>query len=267
MNKKPGPRKAVLLVAFGKSAPRAGEIFAEIEKTIARQHDGIEIEWAFTSKTLRARAAALGSQLSSPETALSKLLDRGVSRVAVLALNIVAGQEFLSLCNTVERFQAVPERFEKIEMARPLLGNSEDMASVCEILAKKFSRQDADEGSIFVGHGNDGHPSDAVYTSMNSMLMAKRCRLFCGTVAGHPAPDELLPSLAAAGVSKVLLVPLMTLAGNHAQEDMAGSGPGSWKSVLSQNGIESEPVFTGLAEDPDIVALWMAHLEEAFSEL
>ena len=260
-------KRAILLVAFGTTVSGTDKAFREIEKKVREKHRGIEIGWAFTSKAVRARAAARGRELCSPETALSRLMDCGSTHVAVLSLHVVPGQEFQSLCREVEKFRSEGKGLEKIEIARPLLGNPDDMETVCEILVGKFSRQSPHEGSIFIGHGNPRHPSDAIYVDMNSSLMARRSRFFVGTVQGRPTPDEILPELKAAKISKVLLVPLMTLAGEHARKDMAGNGPQSWKSVLAANGIQSEPVFTGLAENPDAVAVWLDHLEEAFARL
>jgi sirohydrochlorin cobaltochelatase len=194
-------------------------------------------------------------------------MNGGSIHVAVLSLHIVPGEEFQNLCRDVEKIQSENGRLRKVEIARPLLGNAEDMKTVCEILVGRFPRKGPYEGVIFVGHGNLRHPSDAIYSHMNSFLAARRSGFFVGTVQGRPTPDELLPELKAAGITKVLLVPLMTLAGEHARKDMAGDGPESWKSVLDANGIESEPVFTGLAEDQDVVGVWLNHLEEAFSTL
>jgi sirohydrochlorin cobaltochelatase len=267
MGKGKEPKKAILLVAFGTNVAGTDKAFREIEKRVRETYRGIETGWAFTSKAIRAGAAARGRELRSPETALAGLADDGSTHVAVLSLHVVPGQEFEDLCREAERFRAGNESLEKIEIARPLLATYADIVSVCEILAGQYSRQSPHEGTVFVGHGNSRHPSDAVYVAMNSFLKAGRSRLFTGTVQGHPTPDELLPDLTAAKIRKVVLVPLMTLAGGHARNDMAGDDPGSWKSVLAANGIESEPVLTGLAENPDIVAVWLDHLEEAFSRL
>ncbi len=260
-------KSAILLVAYGTNAPGMERAFAEVERRVREKHPGIEARWAFTSKTARSRAATAGRELSSPEKAFRRLSDDGFTHVVVLPLLVVPGEEFQGLCLDAERFQAASAGLEKIEIAGPLLANFEDMQTVCEILANKFSRQDPHEGSIFIGHGNSRHPSDAIYTAMNSLLMAKRSRLFCGTVQGHPTPDELLPELKYAKVRKVMLVPLMTLAGKHAEKDIAGNEQGSWKSILAESGIESEPVFTGLGQNPETVAVWLDHLEEAFSRL
>ena len=261
------PRRAILLVAFGTNMPEVEQAFAEIERMVREKYRGIEVRWAFTSKTVRSRAATGGRELCSPETAFSKLKDDGFTHVAALSLHIVPGAEFQGLRLDAERFQVASKGLAKIEVARPLLANFDDAQSVCGILANQYSRESEHEGSVFVGHGNSRHPSDAIYTVMNSLLMARRSRLFCGTVQGHPTPGELVPELKAAKGLKVRLVPLMTLAGGHARNDMAGNEHGSWKSILAENGIESEPVFTGLAQNPDTIGVWLDHLDEAFSRL
>jgi sirohydrochlorin cobaltochelatase len=260
-------KNAILLVAFGTSVPGVDETFRAIEKKVRDKYPGAKIGWAFTSKIIRERAAIRDTKLCSPATALSRLIDEGATHVAVLSLHIVPGEEFLNLCRELEKFESEDNGLKKIEIARPLLGNSEDMERLCKILVGKFTRQSPHEGAVFIGHGNRRHPSDSIYVDMNSFLMARRSGFFVGTVQGRPTPDELLPELKAAKIKKVLLVPLMTLAGVHAREDMAGNKPESWKSVLAANGIESEPVFTGLAENPDAVAVWLDHLDEAFSRL
>ncbi len=260
-------KKAILLVAFGTSVPEAAKAFDEIEKRVREKYRGTVVRRAFTSKIIRSRAAAQGTKLDSPATVSRAMAVEGFTHVAVLSLHVVPGEEFEYLCRNCERFQAMSEGIEKIEIARPLLGNSEDLKKVSKILAGKFARPSHDEGSIFIGHGNKRHPSYSIYATMNHLLRESGTRLFTGTVEGNLTPDELLPALKAAGIRKVTLAPLMTVAGAHACKDMAGNKAGSWKSVLAKNGIESEAVFTGLAEYPDIMTVWLDHLEEAVAKL
>jgi sirohydrochlorin cobaltochelatase len=92
-------------------------------------------------------------------------------------------------------------------------------------------------------------------------------RLFAGTVEGHPAPDQILPKLQAAKIRRVRLVPLMTVAGDHVRKDISGDKPGSWKSVLAKSGIDSESLLSGLAQNSEIVSVWLDHLEDIISRL
>lgn len=268
MKKRTEIKKAILLTAFGTSLPEAAVALDRIEARVREKYPGIDVRWAYTSKTIRARVSERGKEVDSPVTALSKLMDEGFSHVAVLSLHVVPGREFHDFFANTRRFAEMSGGFEKLLVARPLLGNYEDMARAADILARRFSSfQQPGRGVIFVGHGNRSHPSDAIYLAIGSLLSDRGVNLFVGTVQGHPTPEELLPRLRAADIRKVLLVPLMTVAGDHTRKDMAGETPESWNSVLAGKGIRCEAVFTGLAECPEITGIWMDHLAEIFNRL
>ena len=264
---KDSPKRCILLVAFGTSVAEASKAFDAIEAEVRAKYEGVEVRWAFTSKTIRSRLADRGRVIDSPEIALSRLMDDGYSHAAVLSLHVVPGVEYEALYHNAMCFQEMTGGFQKILIARPLLGNGEDISLVVEILSKEFAPPKPDEGIVFIGHGNPNHSSDGVYSAMNSLFMDRRPGFFVGTVEGHLTPAILLPGIKAAGIRTVRLIPLMTTAGNHARMDMAGDGPESWRSVLAQNGIESEPVLRGLAEDGHIVSVWLDHLDQVFSKL
>lgn len=265
-NGKQEPKEAILLAAFGATDPQARRALGGIEKTAGEKYGKTELRWAFTSKTVRARCAAAGMRVDSPLEALSRLREEGFSRVAVASLHVVPGEEFHELCRTVRRFSETSGGAFPIRVARPLLGAWEDMFRVAEILSRIFSTgRDAGEATIFVGHGNRRHLSDTIYIALDSLLGERGENLFAGTVQGHPGPERLLPALRKRGIRKARLVPLMVVAGVHARNDMAGNGPGSWKSVLEAGGIECKPHLRGLAEIPEIVSVWVDHLDAALS--
>jgi len=261
------PKKAILLVAFGTSVPEAATAFDEIEKRVREKYKDTEIRWALTSKIIRSKPSAQGKNLDSPEIALSRLMGEGYKEVAVLSLHVVPGQEFEELERNALQFAGMSGGFEKVVVARPLLGNYDDMTRVAGILSRRFTPEGESEGVVFIGHGNGRHPSDAIYGAMNSYMTDLDKRFFVGTVEGHPTPDQIVPKLRAAQIRKVRLVPLMTIAGDHVRKDIAGDDPGSWKSILAKNGIEGEALFSGLAQNPDIVSVWLDHLEDAISKL
>lgn len=268
MNEKTGNyRKVILLVAFGTSVPEAAKALDEIEKRVREKYVETKVRWAFTSRTIRTRSAERGIKLDSPETALAGLMDEGYTHAAVLSLHIVPGREFHELHHNAMRFEGMCGGFKKVLIARPLLGNHDDMIKVADILTGQYGPKRADEGVVFIGHGNKRHPSDAVYLAMNSLLSDRNPSVFAGSVQGHQTPAELLPKLRAAQLRKFRLVPLMTVAGDHARKDMAGDGPESWKSILVENGYEVEPMFHGLAENPEVVSVWLDHLDEVFQAL
>lgn len=261
------PKKAILLVAFGTGVPEAAKAFDEIEKRVREKYKDTEVRWAFTSKIIRSRLSVQGKSLDSPETALSRLMSEGYTQAAILSLHVVPGEEFHDLFRNVMQFAAMSGGFEKVLVARPLLANYYDMTRVADILSHQFTPRGEDEGVLFIGHGNSNHPSDAIYVAMNSLMADRDKRLFVGTVEGHPTPDQILPKLRAAQIRKVRLIPLMTIAGDHVRKDIAGDAPESWKSILSKNGIEGEALLSGLAQSPEIVTVWLDHLEDVISKL
>jgi sirohydrochlorin cobaltochelatase len=260
-------QRAILLVAFGTCVPDAAKAFDEIEKRVREKYRDTEIRWAFTSKTIRARLAAQGKSMDSPEAVLSGLMSEGYTQAAVLSLHVVPGQEFQNLESNATHFAGIKGGFEKILVARPLLGNHDDMIRVTDILSRQFTPHGEKEGVLFIGHGNSRHSSDAIYVAMNAHMADQGKRLFVGTIEGHPSPDQLLPKLQAAKIRSVRLVPLMVVAGDHVRKDIAGDDPSSWKSILSNNGIECEALLDGLARNPEIVTVWLDHLEDVVSRL
>jgi sirohydrochlorin cobaltochelatase len=265
---KSGPGKAILIAAFGTSVPEAARAFDEMEKRVRESYPGVEVRWAFSSKIIRAKLAKDGKVLDAPDAALARLLKDGYTHVAVLSLHIVPGVEFHELARDVRRFREMSGGFQKIALARPLIGNYTDMIQVIELMRERYAgRIGPEDAVLFMGHGNGNHASDAIYVAAHYIFRERAGRFFLATVQGYPTLDEILPGLSASGAKKVHLVPFLAVAGEHARKDMAGEGPESWKSVLATKGIKAEPIFTGLAECPEVAAVWLEHLKEAFSAL
>jgi sirohydrochlorin cobaltochelatase len=120
---------------------------------------------------------------------------------------------------------------------------------------------------ILMGHGTGSHPADAVYLAMHQVLNSMDPGAHLATVDGFPGLDSIIKAVKGKKIRKVLLVPFMLVAGDHARNDMAGSAPDSWKSILKQQGIEADAVLRGLGENPQIVDIWLDHLRSALSEL
>ena len=116
-----------------------------------------------------------------------------------------------------------------------------------------------------MGHGSERHPADAIYLAMNQVFQELDPNVFVATVDGRLALENVLPKLQNRKVGKVYLVPLMSVAGEHARKDMAGDEPESWKSVLTKNGYKCEVILKGMADNPEIVNVWLEHLRVVFS--
>jgi sirohydrochlorin cobaltochelatase len=267
--KKENPTKRViLLVAFGTTVTEAQKAFDKIESQTKEAFPGVEIRWAFTSKTVRSKLASQGKYLDSPETALAKLMDEGYTHVAVLSLHIIPGEEFHGLYKNVQLYAQMAGGFQRIMVARPLLSSPEDMQRVAKALLKHLPADRKEEDAVlFMGHGTKKHPSDALYPAMNFILQDLDRNTYIASVDGYPSLEDVLPKLLERQIRKVYLVPFMTVAGIHVRDDLVGDEPDSWKSVLAKKGITSEAFIAGIAEYPEVVEIWLDHLREVYAQL
>ena len=257
--KKP-EKKAILLVAFGTSVPEAQKVFERIDEQTRKAFSDVEIRWAFTSKIIRAKLAREGKMLDSPEMAMAKLMNDGYTHLAVLSLQTIPGEEFHELYQNAQLFGQMAGGFEKIVVARPLLSSAKDMETVAGTLMKNIPGRKPADAVIFMGHGTGHHPADALYLAMNQVFQEIDSRAFVGTVEGKLTIENLLPKLKQLKLKKIYLVPLMSVAGDHAKNDMAGDEPESWKSVLTRAGYQCESILKGTADYPEIVEVWLEHL-------
>jgi sirohydrochlorin cobaltochelatase len=258
-DKKP-EKKAILLVAFGTSVPEAQKVFDRIDEQTRKAFPGVEIRWAFTSRIIRAKLAREGKVLESPETALAGLMSDGYTHVAVLSLQTIPGEEFHELSQNAHLFGQMAGGFEKVLVARPLLSSATDMETVAGILMKNVPDRKPGDAVVFMGHGTGHHPADAIYLAMNQVFQEIDPLAFVRTVEGSLTIETLLPKLKQLDIKKIYLVPLMSVAGDHARNDMAGDEPDSWKSILTRNGYPCEIILKGTADYPGIVEVWLDHL-------
>ena len=209
---------------------------------------------------IRAKLAKEGMMLDSPETAMARLMNDGFTHVAVLSLHTIPGEEFHELNQNAQLFGQMAGGFEKILVARPLLSSAKDMETVAGTLMKNIPGRKPEDAVLFMGHGTGHHPADAIYLAMNQVFQEIDPRTFVGTVEGKLTIETLLPKLKQLKAKKVYLVPMMSVAGDHAKNDMAGDEPESWKSVLTRNGYQCESILRGTADYPEIVEVWLDHL-------
>ncbi len=205
--------------------------------------------------------------MASPEVALARLMEEGFTHVAILSLHVFPGKEFHDLYFNASLFEKMVDGFERVVVARPLLASYGDMERVAKALLDMApGHLNSDEGVIFVGHGNEKHPADAMFAAMSCMLDDLSSGSFVASVQGRPNLQDILLKIHARKIKKVFLIPFMLVAGDHVKNDIAGDKPESWKSVLAQNGVACEIAFSGLADNPAIVEIWVDHLRSAFAQ-
>ena len=258
----------ILLVAFGTTREESRKGLDSVFEKTRTAFPHAEVRWAYTSRAVRARLGAEGVGIDSPEMALVRMIDDGLSRMGVLSLHLIPGREHHDLHQNVKLISQMHNGRVRIASARPLLSAHADMKRVAEALIKRAPQElTSEDAVIFMGHGSKGHPSDAIYTAMNGIIQEIAPHIFLATMDGYPKLDDLLPKLQSRGVKRVYLKPFMAVAGTHVYRDLAGDIPQSWKSILTGQGFVCEVSFQGIIEYPDIVEIWLGHLKEALSKL
>jgi len=259
------PKKVgILLVAFGSSLPGAQVSFDNIENTTKAAYPDIPLRWAYTSHIIRKKLAKQGRHLDSPEVALAKMQDEGFTHVAVQSLHTIGGAEYHDLRRTVGAFKAIGG-FQRILLGNPLLATQQDMQLAVAATLKTIpqDRQKSD-AVVLMGHGTH-HPSNAFYAALMWQLQLKDPNVFIGTVEGYPAADDIREILLQKKIKKAYLMPFMSVAGDHAKNDMAGDEDDSWKSIFTKAGIQCVPILKGTAEYPDFVDIWASHIRGPLS--
>ena len=263
-----GPmKKGILLVAFGSTIPEAQISFENIDRSVKKAFPGVEVYWAYTSRIIIAKMAKEGKHLVTPVEALAGMMGEKFTHVAVQALHVIPGAEFHGLVQNVRKFEGMSKGIEQVSVGYPLLATSEDLQRVAEAMIKIIPpERKKKDAVVFMGHGTH-HPADVYYAALNYHVQKLDPNIFVGTVEGWPEIDDVVADLQKRRINKAYLLPLMSVAGDHARNDMVGPEENSWKSILEKQGIICEPVLKGLAEYQEFVDIWLDHLKTAFGHL
>ena len=175
------------------------------------------------------------------------------------------GYEYTDLVNELAQYS---DAFEQIAVGEPLLTSDEDFQAVAKAIVDATAEYDDGKTAIvFMGHGTEAD-SNGVYAQMQTVLKDMGAsNYFIGTVEATPSLDDVLKMVQEGDYTRVVLEPLMVVAGDHANNDMAGDEEDSWKSVFTAAGYEVEVVLRGLGEMEDIQKLYVAHAQAAIATL
>ena len=258
-------KKGILLVAFGTSEASAKVSFQHIEAKVKKAFPGVDVRWAYTSHIIRHKLAGQGEIILSPAQALAKMMDEGYTHVAVQSLHTIPGEEYHDLTMTVNGFKAMPGGFDRLLLGFPLLGAQDTVAKAVDaIFATLPKARKANEAVVLMGHGTH-HPGNIYYSAMNWQLQQKDPNIIMGTVEGYPELGDVIAWLKERKTGKVWLMPFMSVAGDHAKNDMAGHEEDSWKSRLTKAGFSCQTVLKGTAEYDEFVDIWVGQLAKAMT--
>jgi sirohydrochlorin cobaltochelatase len=257
-------KKAILVVSFGTSYADTRKVTIEAcENAIKDAFPDYETRRAFTSniiiKILKDRDNIL---VDTPEEALQKLQDEGFAEVIVQPLHVIPGAEFHDVVKMVRQYESA---FETIRLGVPLLATTDDYMAVAEAIATQLPEMEDHEAVVFMGHGTH-HPANAAYPALERVFEDKgMANLFMGTVEGYPALGHVIDRLRMHSIEKVTLMPFMLVAGDHAENDMAGDEEDSWKMQLKKEGFVVDISLHGLGENAEIQKLYVQHIRDAIA--
>jgi sirohydrochlorin cobaltochelatase len=256
-------KPVILVVSFGTSFNDSREkTIGAIEKSIADANPDYVVRRAFTSQTIIDRVAKRDKiKIDNVDQAMKRLKKDGARDIIIQPTHIMEGLEYDDLIKEIKPFE---HDFASIKYGKPLLDTDSDFNSLIDIItASTKSYADNNSAIVFMGHGTE-HASNKVYAKLDGMLKTKGFpRYFIGTVEATPSLDDVIASLGKIKPTRVVLQPLMIVAGDHANNDMAGSDDDSWKSILEAKGYKVTTILKGLGEDPAIQRLYDAHVKAA----
>ena len=259
-------KKAILAVSFGTSFPDTLEkTIAAIERDFAAAMRSRELRRAFTSSIIiRKLKSRDGVVVDDVPTALEQLKNDGFTDVVLQPTHMMNGDEYDKLCAQAEPFAA---GFERLVIGRPLLSAVEDYKAVAEAVLAELPGKREDTALVFMGHGTEHH-ANAAYAQLEYVFRdLGRCDVLIGTVEGYPGLEEVLRRLGEKPqIKRIILYPLMVVAGDHARNDLAGEDEDSWLSRLTGLGYEVDSNLRGLGEYPGIRNLFTAHALAAEEE-
>ncbi len=260
-------KTGILLVTFGTSYTNAQLAFDNIEEEVKKTFPGIEVRWAYTSNFIRKKLKKQGQDIDSPAEALARFAADGYTYIAVQSLHVIPGEEYENLRKTVDAFNQMPKNAELTMLCEPLLYHHEDMDMAAQAIKSIITANiEKDEAVVFMGHGTH-HQSNVYYAGFQYYLNQYSKNWLLGTVEGYPELKEIIAELKAQKIKTVCLMPFMSVAGDHVQNDMAGNEEDSWKSQLESEGFNVNITLKGLAEYDEIVQIWIKHLQKVMKEL
>lgn len=254
--------KELLVVSFGTSYNDSRRLtIGAIEAAIESAVEGYSVRRGFTANIVIDHIQRRdGILIDDVDAALKRAADNGVKTLVVQPTHLMNGFEYDEI---VEKIANYSDAFDKVVIGEPLLTSDDDFKRVETAITDWTKDYDDGETVIcFMGHGTEA-ASNQVYAKMQNMLSEDGFKnYFIGTVEAAPTLEDVMAQVKAGGYKRVVLQPLMVVAGDHANNDMAGSED-SWKTAFEDEGFEVVCLLRGLGENEDIQKIYAEHAEKA----
>lgn len=286
----PQNKKCILAVSFGTSFADSREAaIGGIERALERAFPAWEVRRAFTSGFIIKKIfRETGVKTDTVTEALERAAADGIRELLVQPTHFMKGIEYDEMQAVLEQYR---DRFERLTIAEPLLASEADFRTVAAAAAEGTKKRaaetaaaeavqsipdtgekkhremtDVETAFVFMGHGTSKANANTVYEKLQRTFTESGCAdYYIATVEASPTILDVMKRMEGKRYRRVVLRPLMVVAGDHACNDMAGDADDAWKSILEKAGYEVTAVLHGLGEDPAIQKIYVSHTQEAIN--
>ena len=257
----------LLVISFGTSFNDSRRLtIGAIEEALEKAFPEYAVRRGFTANIVIDHVEKRdGILIDDIEAALKRAVDNEVKNLVVQPTHLMNGIEYEEITSKIAEYS---DAFEKVVIGEPLLTSDDDFAKVEKAITDWTKEYDDGETAIcFMGHGTEAD-SNAVYQKIQDLLTEDGfANYYIGTVEAEPSVDDVLEKVKAGNYKKVILEPLMVVAGDHANNDMAGEEEDSWKSIFEAEGYEVKCLLRGLGENEDIRSIYVEHAQKAIDSI
>lgn len=259
--------KELLVVSFGTSFNDSRRLtIGAVESALEKAFPEYAVRRGFTSQIIIDHVAKRdGEIIDNMQEALDRAVDNGVKTLVVQPTHLMNGLEYEEMSKAIAQYS---DAFEQISIGQPLLTSDEDFQAVAKAITEATADYDDGETAIvFMGHGTEAE-SNGVYAKMQQVLTdGGYDHYYVGTVEATPSVEDVLAAVKQGSYKRVVLRPLMVVAGDHANNDMAGDEEGSWKTTFEQAGYEVVCEVEGLGALEAVQQLYVEHAQAAVDAL
>ena len=256
----------LLVVSFGTSFNDSRRLtIGAIEDSLEKAFPDYAVRRGFTANIVIDHVNRRdGVLIDDIDAAMKRAVDNKVKNLVVQPTHLMNGIEYDEI---VEKVGNYADAFDKVTISEPLLTSDDDFKRVEEAIVDWTKEYDDGKTAIcFMGHGTE-HESNAVYQKMQDLFTKDgHTNYFVGTVEATPSVDDILALVKQGGYERVVLEPLMVVAGDHANNDMAGDEEDSWKSIFEKEGFKVECLLRGLGENEAIRQIYADHAKAAIEK-
>ncbi|WP_033297261.1 sirohydrochlorin cobaltochelatase [Succinispira mobilis] len=260
-------KKALVVASFGTTFPDTLKNDIEgIENALKKAFPDRDFYRVFTSNIVKKRIAERdGIVIDDLKTALDKLAAQGYTDVLVQTTLLTPAEEYNNkILPAIKEYQT-NKTFQKLVIGKPLLTEDKDFNLVAKALTTQMPKNlNSDQSVVFMGHGSP-HMHNVAYDKLQAAFDKLNIPAVIGVVEedDHPNFEDMQATIAKRKIKEVILMPLMVVAGDHANNDMAGDEDDSWKNLLSADGYKVSVVLGGLGRNSEIQKIYVAHAKQA----